>query len=216
MARLPATLQGFTCFIDGEGYAGIVSRGTPPKLRKRIRRHGAGMPGEIGLFVKYEMMECTFTLREFNPDAVRQMLITDMSGEGSLLVRMVAAQQYEGRPGDGPVDQLGNLSARVSPILPPAIAQPLSRARLVARSLGLLGDAGPVAVQWTCGGQLTEMDPGDIDAQSPDAELTFRMICSRVKLSVGGAVVWDLDIPAGQAIVNGVDQWQGVKAILEG
>ena len=216
MARIPATLQGFTAFVDGEAYAGVVSRGTPPKLRKRLRRHGAGMPGEIGLFVKYQMMEAQFTLREINPDVCRQMLTTDMSGEGSLLVRLVGAQKYEGVADGGLIGQLTGLTSRVSTILPPEIAQPLSRARLVGRSLGVIAESGPVPVEWICGGQLTEADAGDIDAQNPDTELTFRMVCSRVKLSVAGAIVWDLDIPQGQAIINGVDQWAGVKSILEG
>ena len=197
MARIPATLQGFACFVDGAGYAGIVSRGTPPPLRKRIRRHGSGMPGEIGLFVKYEMIESQFTLREFNPDVARHMLTTDMSGEASLLVRMVGAQRPPGVGSNATVAQLAGLTARVSTILPPSIAQPLSTARSVGRAIGLIKDAGAVAVEWVMGGQFSEAEAGEIDANDPDAEFTFRMTCSRLKLAIGGEVVWDLDIPQG-------------------
>ena len=217
MPRIPSTLQGFACFVDGAGYAGIVSRGKPPPLKKRIRRHGAGMPGEIGLFVKYEMIEASFTLREFNPDVARQMLITDMSGEASLLVRLVGAQRPPGvDPGNASIAQLAGITSRVSTILPPSIAQPLSTARSVGRAVGIIKEAGAVAVEWVLGGQFSEADPSEIDANDPDAEFTFRMIASRLKLAIGGEVVWDLDIPLGQAIINGQDQWQSVKAILEG
>ena len=94
MAQIPATLQGFTVFVDGQGYAGKIVKGTPPKLTKSLVEHRAGMPGMIDLFRGYEKMECQFVISEFNADIVRLMLPTDMSGESSLLVRMVGAQLY--------------------------------------------------------------------------------------------------------------------------
>ena len=94
MAQIPAVLEGYTCFVDGQGYVGKIVRGSPPKLQKSLLEHRAGMPGVIDLFRGYEKMECQFSIREFNPDLVRLMLVTDMSGEASLLVRMVGAQLY--------------------------------------------------------------------------------------------------------------------------
>ena len=94
MATIPATLQGFTVFVDGTGYVGRITRGTPPKLTKSLLEHRAGMPAPINLFRGYEVMEADFTIREFNADIARQMGVTDMSGEGSLQLRMVGAQLY--------------------------------------------------------------------------------------------------------------------------
>ena len=94
MAQIPAILEGYTCFVDGQGYVGKITRGTPPKLTKSLLEHRAGMPGTIDLFRGYEKMECQFSIREFNPDLVRLMLVYDMSGEAPLLVRMVGAQLY--------------------------------------------------------------------------------------------------------------------------
>ena len=94
MAQIPATLQGFTVFADGQGYVGKITRGTPPKLTKSLLEHRAGMPGMIDLFRGYEKMECQFVIREFTADLVRLMLVTDMSGESSLIVRLVGAQVY--------------------------------------------------------------------------------------------------------------------------
>lgn len=172
MAQIPATLQGFTAFVDGEGLVGRIVRGTPPKLTKSLMEHRAGMPGTVDLFRGYEKMETQFTLREFNKDVVRMMLVTDMSGEASLQVRMVGAQMY--------------------------------------------ADGVAEAVEWACGGQFHDTDPGEIDAADPQTELTMMMTLSKSKLTIGGAVIYDVDFPQGQVIVNGTDQWAQIKSILEG
>ena len=172
MATIPATLQGFSVFVDGTGYVGRITKGTPPKLTKSLLEHRAGMPGMIDLFRGYEKMECQFAIREFNADIVRLMLTYDMSGESSLQVRMVGAQLYP--------------------------------------------DGRAEAVEWVCGGQFHDTDPGEIDAADPQSELTMMMTLSRSKLSIGGDVIYDVDFPQGKVEISGTDQWAEIKAILEG
>ena len=172
MATIPATLQGFAVFVDGTGYVGRITRGMPPKLTKSLIEHRAGMPAPIDLFRGYEKMEADFTIREFNADIARLMLVTDMSGEASLQVRMVGAQRYS--------------------------------------------DGRTEAVEWVIGGQFSEADPGEIDAADPQAELKFMVACARVKLSIDGSVIWDIDVPQGRVEINGTDQWAGIRSILEG
>lgn len=172
MAEIPKTLQGFTVFVDGGGYVGRIVRGTPPKLTKSLLEHRAGMPAPLDLFRGFEKMECQFVMREFNADIVRQMSVYDMSGSGSLQVRMVGAQ------------------------------------------LGADGTAE--AVEWVCGGQFHDTDPGEIDAADPQTEHTIMMTLARSKLTIAGTVVYDIDVPQGQCIIDGTDVWSGIKAILEG
>ena len=172
MAQIPKTLQGFTVFVDGEGYVGRITRGTPPKLTKSLLEHRAGMPGMVDLFRGFEKMECQFAIREFNADIARQMGSYDMTGESTLQVRMVGAQ--------------------------------------------LAPDGEAEAVEWVCGGQFHDSDFGEVDAADPQTEHTWMMTCSRVKLTIGGAVIWDIDFPQGQCLIDGTDLWSGIKAILEG
>ena len=172
MAEIPKTLQGFTVFVDGVGYMGRIVRGTPPKLTKSLIEHRAGMPGMVDLFRGFEKMETQFVVREFNADIVRQMAVYDMSGEGSLQVRMVGAQ--------------------------------------------LAADGEAEAVEWVCGGQFHDTDPGEIDAADPGTEHTIMMTLSRSKLTIGSDVIYDVDFPQGKVEINGNDIWSGIKAILEG
>lgn len=44
MAEIPATLFGFTTFVDGKGYAARVSRGTPPKPTRRSSTSAPACP----------------------------------------------------------------------------------------------------------------------------------------------------------------------------
>lgn len=171
MAEIPKTLQGFTAIVDGEGYVGKITRGTPPTLAKSLLEHRAGMMAPIDLFRGFEKMECQFSIREFNAAIARQMVVYDMSGEGSLIVRMVGAE------------------------------------------LSPTGEATPV--DWEIGGQFSQVEPGEIDAADPQTEMTLMCTCARVKLTIAQDVIWDIDIPKSEAIINGTDVWAGVKAILE-
>ena len=72
------------------------------------------------------------------------------------------------------------------------------------------------AVEWVCGGQFHDTDPGEIDANNPQTELTFRMTLSRVKLTIAGDVIWDIDGPQGLCIIDGTDLWQELKTRLSG
>ena len=221
MAQLPKTLQGFSVFVDGQGYAGRIVRGTPPRLVKTVVRHRSGMPGPVALFNGYDAMELEFVLREYNGEIASHMLATDMTGLGSLQVRMVGAQISP----DGPLGAVGNqivgglgfnpvstIGGRVLGQLPGPLGGAIGGA--VAGFFG----SGPVeAVEWQCGGQLLETDFGQIDANDPDAEMRVRMACSRVRLTIGGGTpVWDIDFPQGLLTIGGVNHWQDVKAILEG
>ena len=172
MAQIPAVPQGFTVFVDGQGYVGRIVRGTPPRLTKSLLAHRAEMPGTIDLFRGYEKMECRFVIREYHADLVRLMLGTDMSYESSLRVRMVGAQLH-----------------------PDGRAEP---------------------VEWVCGGQLHDTDPGEIDANDPEAEFAMLIIRRPSKLTNDGEVVYDVDFPQGKVEINGVDQWSGIRSILEG
>ena len=130
------------------------------------------MPAPIDIFRGFEKMEAEFTMREFNADVARHMVTTDMTGSGSLQVRMVGAQ--------------------------------------------LLSDGTAEAVEWEIGGQFTEHDPGEIDAADPQTEMRFMCTCSRVKLVIAGNTIWDIDVPQAMCLIDGVDVWEGVRAILEG
>ena len=80
MARIPATLQGYSVFLDGEGYAGRIVRGTPPRLTKTLLQHRAGMPMPVDLFAGLENMRCAFVLAEYHSFIANQMRKTDMTG----------------------------------------------------------------------------------------------------------------------------------------
>ena len=77
-------------------------------------------------------------------------------------------------------------------------------------------DGRPEAVKWVCGGQLQDTDPGETDANDPEAQLIMMMTLSRSKLTIDGDVICDVGYPQGKVDINGVDQWSGIRAILEG
>ncbi len=66
---LPKTIRNFNAFVDGIGYAGQVSEGTPPTLALQTEEYqGGGMVGPVDIsMASVEKMEMTLTFKEHNP-----------------------------------------------------------------------------------------------------------------------------------------------------
>lgn len=66
---LPKSFKNFNVFIDGIGYAGRVTEGTPPKVSIKTEEHIAGgMAAAVDVDTgTVEKMEYEMTLAEFNP-----------------------------------------------------------------------------------------------------------------------------------------------------
>lgn len=74
----PNSLKGFVVFVDGVGYGGVVTQGTPPKVAIKVEEHLAGgmaAPIDVDTGV-VEKMTYEFTLAEYNP-AVTALLGRD-------------------------------------------------------------------------------------------------------------------------------------------
>lgn len=77
-------------------------------------------------------------------------------------------------------------------------------------------DGRAEAIEWECGGQFYDTDPGEIGANDPEAQFVMMMTLSRSKLTVDGGFIYDVGYPQGKVDIKGVDQWSGTRAILEG
>ncbi len=66
MVDLPKTLNKFTAFVDGQGFAGKITEGTPPKLVLKVEEFIAGgMVTPIDLAMpEVEKMEFSFSVKE--------------------------------------------------------------------------------------------------------------------------------------------------------
>lgn len=70
--RGPKVLQGFNVFVDGRGYAGKATEVVLPKLTVQAEEFRAGgMDAPVELDLGMEKLECTFTLGDYSPDAIR-------------------------------------------------------------------------------------------------------------------------------------------------
>jgi P2 family phage contractile tail tube protein len=62
---LPKTLKGFTAFVDGFGYVGRLTGGTPPKLALKVEEfRDGGMDAAIELDMGTEKQEMVLTFAE--------------------------------------------------------------------------------------------------------------------------------------------------------
>lgn len=69
---IPQTLVNMNLFVDGKGYAGLVTEVNLPKLKRKTEEHRAGGmdgPVKIGLG-GYEMLEASFSLAGCPPDVL--------------------------------------------------------------------------------------------------------------------------------------------------
>lgn len=65
---LPATLKGFTVFVDGFGYLGRLNSGQLPKLTIKTEEHrDGGMDAPVELDMGQEKMEASYEFDEYDP-----------------------------------------------------------------------------------------------------------------------------------------------------
>lgn len=75
---IPKVLKSFNLFVDGRGYAGVVSELTLPKLSIKMEEHIAGgMDMPVSLDMGMEKLECDFTLSEYDPEIVKSFGLSD-------------------------------------------------------------------------------------------------------------------------------------------
>lgn len=68
---IPQTLVNMNLFVDGKGFAGLVTTITLPKLKKKTDEHRAGgMDGPVKMSMGMEMMEASFSLTGMSTDAL--------------------------------------------------------------------------------------------------------------------------------------------------
>jgi P2 family phage contractile tail tube protein len=68
----PKVLTGFNAFVDGVGYAGKIMELQLPKLSIKTEEfRSGGMDAPVELDMGMEKLECSFTLEDFTPDAIR-------------------------------------------------------------------------------------------------------------------------------------------------
>lgn len=75
---LPKKLKNFTCFVDGTGYAGIVSELEPPKLTIKSEEYrGGGMDAPVEVDMGMEKLESTLTFVEYAPELFDRLGLVD-------------------------------------------------------------------------------------------------------------------------------------------
>ena len=69
---LPRVLKGFTAYVDGRGYIGMVETVKLPDLNVKTEAYrGAGMDAPIDLDMGMEALDCTMTLADYDPDLIK-------------------------------------------------------------------------------------------------------------------------------------------------
>lgn len=68
---IPQTLVNMNLFVDGKGYAGLVSEVNLPKLKRKTEEQRlGGMDGPVKMGMGMEMMDGSFTLSGIAPDVL--------------------------------------------------------------------------------------------------------------------------------------------------
>lgn len=77
---IPQTLTNFNLFVDGKGFAGLVTEVTPPKLKIKTEDHRAGgMDAPIKMDMGMEGLEANFSLSGISRDAMRFFGLADQT-----------------------------------------------------------------------------------------------------------------------------------------
>ncbi len=84
---LPRMLKNFSFFIDGVGFSGRCEEITLPKITHKMEEYqGAGMLGPVEIDMGLEKLEMEVSLKEFSPEILKQVGLTDVSGMGARFV----------------------------------------------------------------------------------------------------------------------------------
>ena len=71
---IPRKLQNFTAFVDGRGYAGLVTEVEPPKITIKTEEYrAAGMDTPIEIDMGTEKLEATLTFAEHNKELFKAL-----------------------------------------------------------------------------------------------------------------------------------------------
>ena len=93
---LPATLKGFSAFIDGRGYLGKLSGGALPKLAIKTEEwRDGGMDAAIELDMGMGPMEMPLTFGEYSPDILA--LFGLLGGRTTIMMLRGSAEDEAGR-----------------------------------------------------------------------------------------------------------------------
>lgn len=93
-SNIPLKLTNFNLFIEGKGFAGLVSKATLPKITQKTAEHRAGgMMGVRKYSMGLEALEANFTLASFEPEPFRLMGLRK-DGPVGLILRG-ALQHYQ-------------------------------------------------------------------------------------------------------------------------
>lgn len=64
---LPRSLKGFSVFVNGNDFAGIIVEGNLPKLVRKMEEYwSGGMTGALDIDLGHEKLETELTIGEFN------------------------------------------------------------------------------------------------------------------------------------------------------
>lgn len=78
IVQLPKKLKGYTCFVDGVGYAGRVAELEPPKLALKTEEYrGGGMDLPVDVDMGMEKLEATLTFAEYTPEVFGRLGLVD-------------------------------------------------------------------------------------------------------------------------------------------
>lgn len=93
MAALPRTLKNMNVFVDTHSWAGVATKVSQPKIKKKTEDHrGAGMLGDIALDLGYEKLEMDITYAGFDVKQYRQL---SRCGTSDLPIRFVGAYERQ-------------------------------------------------------------------------------------------------------------------------
>jgi P2 family phage contractile tail tube protein len=93
MAALPRTLKNMNVFVDTHSWAGVASKVSLPKIKKKMEDHrGAGMLGDVELSLGYEKLEMDITYAGFD---VRQYRQLGRCGTSDLPIRYVGVYERQ-------------------------------------------------------------------------------------------------------------------------
>jgi P2 family phage contractile tail tube protein len=98
MSQLPMKLTHFNLFVDGKGFAGLVTEITLPKLTMKTEEHlSGGMDAPIEIEMGMEKLESSFVMASYDPHVFR-MLGIRQGGAIALIARGALKRHDEVTP----------------------------------------------------------------------------------------------------------------------